>query len=205
LDILSGYNFGKKTSKVSMKPMDFSCIVKCSNAQLMENGFKDTILNEIYAGILECLHYSSNKIAFPELIVPALVQMRGFLKKCRIPNYTKKIKQLLDKTNENVQFVLGKRKKVNDFGVRDLEKIRVWESVLRQQGPPLSKFFESWNKIKEQETLKIMSDQVKMDDYNFIPKMKNKKNKEKNQEEFKGIFGEEEESDEVCIILIILS
>ena len=204
LDILSGYNFGKKTAKVSMKPMDFSCIVKCSKAQLLENGLKDTIINEIYGGILECLHYSSNKIAFPELIVPALVQMRGFLKKCRIPNYTKKIKQLLDKTNENVQFVLEKRKKVNDFGVRDLEKIRVWESALRQQGPPLSKYYESWNKVKEEETLKIMSDQVKMDDYNFIPKMKNKKNKEKHQEEFKGIFGEDEESDEVRIILLIL-
>ena len=40
LDILSGYNFGKKTAKVSMKPMDFSCIVKCSKSQLTENGFK---------------------------------------------------------------------------------------------------------------------------------------------------------------------
>ena len=40
LDILSGYNFGKKTSKVSMKPMDFSCVVKCSKSQLNENGFK---------------------------------------------------------------------------------------------------------------------------------------------------------------------
>jgi len=136
LDILSGYNFGKKTAKVSMKPMDFSCIVKASKSQLTENGFKDAIINEIYGGILECLHHNSNKIAFPELIVPALVQLRSFLKKSRIANYTKKIKQLLDKTNENVQFVLAKRRKVSDFGVRDLQKIRVWESVVRQQGPP---------------------------------------------------------------------
>lgn len=102
-----------------------------------------------------------------------------------------------------MQFVLAKRRKVSDFGVRDLEKIRVWESVLRQQGPPLSKFYESWNKIREEETLKVMSDQVKMDDYNFVPKIKDKKRKDKSQEEFKGIFGGEDESDEVCITLSI--
>ena len=142
------------------------------------------------------MHYNASKIAFPELIVPAVVQLRSFLKRSRIANYTKKIKQLLDKTNENVQFVLANRRKVNDFGVRDLEKIRVWEAALRQKGPPLSKFYESWSKVKEQETMKVMSDQVNMDDYNFVPKL-NKNNKTKSKKEFKGIFDEDEESDEV--------
>ena len=205
LDILSGYNFGKKAAKVSMKPLDFSCIVKCSKSQLTENGFKDAVVNEIYGGILECLHYSSSKIAFPELMVPALVQLRSFIKRCRIANYTKKIKQLLDKTNENVQFVLSKRRKVTDFGVRDLEKIRIWESALRQQGPPLSKFYESWSKVKEEETLKVMSDQVKLDDYNFIPKINNKKSKDKPIEEFKGIFGDDDDSDQVSNLIEITS
>ena len=188
-----------------MKPLDFSCIVKCSKSQLTENGFKDAVVNEIYGGILECLHYSSSKIAFPELMVPALVQLRSFIKRCRIANYTKKIKQLLDKTNENVQFVLSKRRKVTDFGVRDLEKIRIWESALRQQGPPLSKFYESWSKVKEEETLKVMSDQVKLDDYNFIPKINNKKSKDKPIEEFKGIFGDDDDSDQVSNLIEIIS
>ena len=43
MDILYGYNFGKKTSKLSMKPMDFNCIVRCSKSQLLENGFKGTL------------------------------------------------------------------------------------------------------------------------------------------------------------------
>ena len=122
--------------------------------------------------------------------------MRSFVKRSRIANYTKKIKQLLDKTNENVQFVLANRRKVNDFGVRDLEKIRVWESALRQKGPPLSKFFESWSKAKEKETQKVMSDQVNVNDYDFIPKI-NKDKKTKVKKEFKGIFDEDGDSDEV--------
>ena len=196
LDILSGYNFGKKAAKASMKPMDFSCIVKCSKSQMMESGFKDAIINQVYGGILECLHHNSNKIAFPELIVPALVQMRGFLKKSRIANYTKKIKQLLDKINENTQFVLAKRRKVTGFGVRDLEKIRIWEAALRQQAPPLSKFYESWNKVREEEAIRVISGKDEMDDYHFVPKLKDKQKKQKTLGEFMGIFGEDDDSDE---------
>merc|ERR1711899_451168 len=144
-----------------MKPIDFNCIVKCSKSQLTENGFKDAVINEIYGGILECLHYNSSKIAFPELIVPALVQMRSFVKRSRIANYTKKIKQLLDKTNENVQFVLANRRKVN-----------------------------------EKETQKVMSDQVNVNDYDFIPKI-NKDKKTKVKKEFKGIFEEDGKDDSV--------
>merc|ERR1711997_876099 len=69
-------------------------------------------------------------------------------------------------------------------------------SALRQQGAPVSKYYESWSKVKEEETLKVMSDQVKMDDYNFIPKINNKKSKDKPIEEFKGIFGDDDDSDQ---------
>merc|ERR1711997_294188 len=69
-------------------------------------------------------------------------------------------------------------------------------SALRQQGPPLSKFYESGSKVKEEETLKVMSDQVKLDDYSFIPKINNKKLKDKPIEEFKGIFGDDDDSDQ---------
>ena len=158
-------------------------------------------MDQIYGGMLECFHHNSSKIAFPELIVPALVQMRSFLKRCRIANYTKKIKQLLDKVNENARFVLDKRRKVTDFGVRDIEKIRIWEAALRQQGTPLSKYYESWNKVREQETMKKVSGKEEMDDYSFVPKL-DKKKKEKPAEDFKGIFGDDDEDDQVNVIAL---
>jgi len=188
LDILNGQNFAKKGQKVSMKPMDFSCVLRLSKSQMNENGFKDSTIEHVYGGLLESLAFSSHKICFPELAVPALAQLRGFLKKSKIPNYTKKMKTVKEKTEENARFVSEKRSKVT-FGVRDLDQIATFEAQLKAQGTPLSKYFEIYKGIKETEKAKKLKKE--MDDYKHIPEVKAKK-AGKTTSEFKGIFGDED-------------
>ena len=48
LDILNGQNFAKKGQKLSMKPMDFSCVLRLSKSQMNENGFKDATIEQVY-------------------------------------------------------------------------------------------------------------------------------------------------------------
>ena len=48
LDILNNHNMGKKAPKLSMKPMDFSCVLRLSKSQLAENGFRDATIGESY-------------------------------------------------------------------------------------------------------------------------------------------------------------
>ena len=48
LDILNGQNFAKKGQKLSMKPMDFSCVLRLSKSQMNENGFKDATVEQVY-------------------------------------------------------------------------------------------------------------------------------------------------------------
>ena len=62
LDILSSFNFSKKSKKASMKPLDFSCILKLSKSQLTETGFKDATVESIYGGLLTYLADNSNKV-----------------------------------------------------------------------------------------------------------------------------------------------
>merc|ERR1719273_1760571 len=188
LDVLSGQNFAKKGQKLSMKPMDFSCVLRLSKSQMNENGFKDATVEQLYSGLLESLAFSSHKICFPELAVPALAQLRGFLKKSKIPNYTKKMKTVKEKTEENARFVSEKRSKVT-FGVRDLDQIATFEAQLKAQGTPLSKYFEIYKGIKETEKAKKLKKE--MDDYKHIPEVKAKK-AGKTTSEFKGIFGDED-------------
>ena len=158
-----------------------------------ENGFKDATIEHIYSGLLEVLNHHANLISFPELVVPALAQIRGYLKKSKIANYSKKLKTVKDKMEENAKFVQEKRSKV-DFGVKDLDKISAFEAQIKAQGTPMSKFYETFKSIKEAEQAKKMKKDADKD-YDFIPQVKPKKAKE--AEEFKGIFGDDqEESDE---------
>ena len=88
-----------------MKQMDFSVILKLSKSQLSENGFKDATIEEIYSGLLGYLAVNSCRIGFPELVTPLIFQLKDFLKKSKVGNYCKKMKQILDKVIANQKFI----------------------------------------------------------------------------------------------------
>merc|ERR1712029_1012026 len=171
LEVLNNFNFGKKSKKVSMKPLDFSCILKLSKSQLLENGSKDATIEDIYGGILSYLADNSNKIAFPELVTPMIFQLKDFLKNCKIPNYSKKIKTLLDKTVTNQKMIETRRKHVN-FGVGESQKIQIWETQIANDGTPLLAFYKNWKKTSDLQQAKKVSEQEKLDDYSHIPALK---------------------------------
>lgn len=73
--MLTSFDFGKKNKKVSMKPMSFACILRLSKSQLAENGFKDAAVDSIYSLLLESLSIYSHTIAFPDMVIPCVIQV----------------------------------------------------------------------------------------------------------------------------------
>jgi nucleolar complex protein 2 len=77
-----------------MKPLDFSCCLKVSKSQLVENGFKDAVMEQVYCGIFEYINCVAHRISFPEIVIPLVFQIKTFLKQCNVANYCKKLKQV---------------------------------------------------------------------------------------------------------------
>jgi len=177
LEVLNTYNFNKKTTKVSMKPIDFSCILKVTKTQLLENGMKDATMDKLYGGMLTYLNQQSSKISFPELSLPAVTQIKAFLKVCNVANHCRKMRQLLDKVNENSQHVVQQRRKqTTAIAIHDQEKINAFEMQLEASVTPLSRYYNSWKGVKaEERRQKAKEEQEK--DYDFIPKLKKKSSK----------------------------
>lgn len=73
--VLTTYDFNKKHKKVSMKPLDFSCILRLAKSQLSENGFKDAVIERVYALLLEYTANESHNIAFPDINLLAILQV----------------------------------------------------------------------------------------------------------------------------------
>ena len=188
LEVLNTFNLKKKSTKVSMKPVDFSCILRISKSQMAENGTKDSVVDGVYTGILEYMSKQSHKIAFPELSITCLMQLKDFLKKCKVTNFSKKLKQLAEKIEENRKFIIAKRRSVS-FSVGDHEKIQTWELEILNKGTPLAKFFASFAKVKKEEKKK--AEVEAMDDYDFIPKVNKKKAKKAAVEEDLGLLGDD--------------
>ncbi|CAH0748832.1 unnamed protein product [Diatraea saccharalis] len=148
VEVLTSYDFNKKHKKVSMKPLDFSCILRLAKSQLAENGFKDSVIERVYALLLEYTANESHTIAFPDITLIAIVQIKKFIKTCSVTNYTKKMRQLLEKIEENSKFIEQERGKIT-FALNDDKMITAWETSIRTKGTPLSTFFENWNKINK--------------------------------------------------------
>lgn len=73
--MLTTFNFNKKHVKLSMKPLQFTCLLRLSKSQQQENSFKDTCIDMIYGLTLEYLATQSNSIAFPDISLFCIMQV----------------------------------------------------------------------------------------------------------------------------------
>ncbi|XP_045619881.2 nucleolar complex protein 2 homolog isoform X1 [Procambarus clarkii] len=199
LEILNKAQLEKKHKKASIKPFDWLCMLRLSRAEMSESAFKDGVVDQVYDGIINYLSAESASIGFPELVVPTTLQLKSFLKKCKVPNYTKKIKQLLEKIKENQNFIELKRKDIT-FGIGDTKLVKDWEISVKQAGTPLATYHASWQKVREKEQLRRISNRVEMDDYN-LPVVKKRelleKQKAKDNDDFKELFASDEDDDDM--------
>lgn len=83
-------------------------------------------------------------------------QLKQFLKTCSVSNYTKKIRQLLDKIEENSRFIERERAKMS-FNLNDEKMITAWETNVRTKGTPLLTYYQNWSKINNVQKVKKVS------------------------------------------------
>lgn len=149
LEVCTVVNFGQKHSAASMRPLELSCVLRVSPAQMKESGFRDAVIEMFYELVLEYLSSVSHSVAFPELVLPALVYLKEFSKKCKVANYTKKVKQLAEKMEENYRFIENRRTNCN-IALGDAQGLDNLEQRWKQEGTPWSRFYEQWSKLRSQ-------------------------------------------------------
>jgi len=145
LEVLNSETFNKKYSKTSMKPMYFTCILRCSKSDIQQNVYRDEIVENIYSLLLEYMAILSYNIAYPELSVLAVVHLKKYIKKSKNVNYKNKLRQLMEKIVENSTFITNERNKIQ-FELKDQQLIGGWETKIKNGGTPLLTFYNNWLK-----------------------------------------------------------
>ncbi|XP_059607930.1 nucleolar complex protein 2 homolog [Phlebotomus argentipes] len=148
LEVLQSATFNKKHSQLSLKALPFTCILRVTRPQLEELSFRTQITEHIFATALEYLASESYSLTFPDLVVPTVILLRQYIKRCSVASTGRKLKQLLDLTMENFKLIEAERKTIT-FSLRDAALIHSWETQMQNRGTPLLTFYTNWLKTSE--------------------------------------------------------
>ncbi|KAF5295175.1 hypothetical protein FQR65_LT10563 [Abscondita terminalis] len=192
LEVLTIYDFNKKATNASKKPLNLTCLLRFSNIQMSESGFKDSIIDQVYASLLEYLQSQSHSIAFPDLSLFSILQLKQFISKCTVSGYLKKMKQILEKIQQNNDFIEKERRSVN-FKLTDYDRITAWETLIKNKGTPLCAYYESWNKLRTIKKNKEMTNTTEIGDYD-LPNIKRVKKEARKDDQTGELFPSDSDS-----------
>ncbi|AGO12971.1 AaceriADL277Wp [[Ashbya] aceris (nom. inval.)] len=161
-EILSSTAFTKAAKKSTLAAFDFDHNIKCNKAYLGTKIYQNGLIEQFTELLAEFYVIYAKNISFPELISPAVVALRRYIKSSKNMKFNKMLSVVIEKLNQNADFILDKRAGV-DFGPNNKAEVDRFLADLPWDATPLGKYVSVQREIKE-ERARIMRESLAEDD-----------------------------------------
>lgn len=158
-EILTSTAFTKPGKPSSLQAIDFEFHIKVTLQYLGTKVYQDGLSEQFIELTSEYFALYSKNIAFPELVTPAILSLRRFMKKSKNVRFNKQLQQLVEKLNANSTYILTHRSNVeygpaNKSEAANFLKDEKWEST------PLGQYVVVQRKTRE-ERQKLLKEALK--------------------------------------------
>ncbi|KAJ6785322.1 hypothetical protein PWT90_04615 [Aphanocladium album] len=169
LEVLASAEMKKPPKNTTLKAFDFAVSYKASKSYLRTRVYQDGVGEQVVELLGEFMHLWSKSIAFPELALPVVIQLKRWLKQSRSRSQGNKnaklaaqLVLLVQKLEANAKFVEEKRAKV-DFAPKDRAQVDNFLRDFDAAKTPLGAYIIGQRKSRA-EKAKLLEEARKDDD-----------------------------------------
>ncbi|KAF9913524.1 Nucleolar Complex 2 protein [Lobosporangium transversale] len=143
-EVLESGEMKRPGRKGTLKPVEWDLGFKCSKDYKGSRVYQDGVGEQVYELMTEYYALFSTSISFPELAIPAIIQLKRFIKKSSLVKLTKQFAGLVDKLEQNSRYVEAERNK-GDFSPNDATGVSAFLKYQDKEKTPLGSY---WKGVK---------------------------------------------------------
>ncbi|KAK4703714.1 nucleolar complex protein 2, partial [Phenoliferia sp. Uapishka_3] len=121
-EILDSPDLSKRSKPSTLKPLDWEYYIRCPAAYLKTRVYADGLADELVYLLTEYYGSLATSIAFPELVLPAIVSLKRHAKKTGQARLGSQIKVLVEKLEGNAKWIEDRREKI-EFAPNKRDKV----------------------------------------------------------------------------------
>lgn len=149
-EVLDSPDLTRRTSKPStLKPLDWDYFLKCPTAYQKTRVYADGLADEVVYLLTEYYASLSLSIGFPELALPAIVNLKRHAKKTGQAKLGNQVKVLVEKLESNAKWIEARRETI-EFGPGKRDRVDRFLAGEERDKTPLGGFLRVQRKIREQ-------------------------------------------------------
>lgn len=161
-EILSSTAFTKKPKKSTLPAFDFDHNIKCTQAYLGTRIYQEGLAEQFVDLLGEYFVLYCKSVSFPELTTLAVISLRRYIKHSENAKFNKMLQNVVDKINQNTQFILKKRGDV-DFGPNNRSEVERFLNDITWKETPLGSWVAVQREVKE-EKARLLRESLESDD-----------------------------------------